>query len=171
MKRGRKCKYETHVKPYFPQIKAWLQTMTEKQIAEKLGVAYSSWNQYKLDYSEFSEFIKKGRHDLVIELKSALIKKAKGFKYKEKKEIYTAISMEEDLYAMLLERGFSTDDLTKMRWVRTEITEKQSLPDVAAANLLLKNYDRDNWANDPQALEIRRHELELQERRIDAAEW
>jgi hypothetical protein len=42
-----------------------------------------------------------------------------------------------------------------------EETTKTALPDVAALNLCLKNYDPDDWANDPQALKIKREELEL----------
>ena len=55
--------------------------------------------------------------------------------------------------------------------VREEVTTKYMKPDVAATNLLLKNYDKENWANDPQALELRKKELELQERRLENGEW
>ena len=43
----------------------------------------------------------------------------------------------------------------------TEITTREVDGDVAAINLLLKNLDRDNWANDPQVLSLRQQELEL----------
>ena len=146
--KGRPNKYETHVKPYLEEIKKWCQTMTEKQIARKLGIAYSSWCLYKNDYSELSETIKKGRQSLVVELKSTLIERAKGFQYTEKKVIKVGGEV-----------------------VREEIYTKSSLPDVAALNLLLKNYDRENWANDPQTLELKKKELELRERQIENNEW
>lgn len=147
-KRGRPNKYETHVKPRLEEIKDMCQKMTEKQIAETLGVAYSSWCEYKNNYSELSETLKRGREALVKELRSTLIKKARGFQYTERKKI--------------VEGGVV---------IREEITEKASLPDVAALNLLLKNYDKDNWANDPQSLEIRKKELELKELQIEANNW
>ena len=34
---GRKSKYETHVKPYLPEIEKWCNTMTEAQICLVLG--------------------------------------------------------------------------------------------------------------------------------------
>lgn len=34
-----------------------------------------------------------------------------------------------------------------------------------------KNYDKENWANDPQMLDIRKKELELRERQIENSEW
>jgi hypothetical protein len=115
-----------------------LQTMTEEQVARKLGVAYSSWNKYKLEFTELTEAIKKGNTNLVGELKSVLKKRAKGFQYEEKK--------------IIKERG---------EIVREEIYVKSALPDVASINLLLKNYDREFWSNDPQILELRKQELEL----------
>ena len=33
---------------------------------------------------------------------------------------------------------------------------------LAALNLALKNYDKENWANDPQLLELKREELRIQ---------
>jgi hypothetical protein len=42
---------------------------------------------------------------------------------------------------------------------------------VAAINLLLKNYDRQNWENDPQALDLRREELELHKKQLELKEW
>ena len=67
-----KDKYGSHVKPYLGDITKWCGTMTEKQMAEKLGIAYSSCCKYKNDHMELSEAIKKGRQNLVAELKSTL---------------------------------------------------------------------------------------------------
>lgn len=146
--KGRPNKYFTHVQPRLEEIKKLCLTMTEKQIAQTLGVSYSCWCDYKNKYSELSDALKKGRESLVLELKSTLIRKAKGFSYSEKKTIK--------------ENGVT---------VREEIYEKASLPDVAALNLLLKNYDKDNWSNDPQMLRIREKELELKEKQIEENNW
>lgn len=146
--KGRPNKYLTNVQPKLEEIKKMCLSMTEKQIAETLGVGYSSFMDYKNKYSELSEALKKGREELVQELRSTLIKKAKGFTYTERK--------------IIKEGGVV---------VKEEIYEKASLPDVAALNLLLKNYDKENWANDPQMQELRLKELELKERQIELNEW
>ncbi|MBR5945046.1 MAG: hypothetical protein IKZ94_08885 [Lachnospiraceae bacterium] len=168
---GRKNRYETHVKPFFKEIEQWCNTMTERQIAEKLGIAYSTWNQYKVDYLELTELLKKGRRDLVTELRSALIRKAKGYEYTETKTISEAVNWPEDLYVLLRESGFTDEQIERSRLVRTEVSKKHMAPDVAALNLALKNYDKDNWANDPQMMKIREKELELRERQIENNEW
>ena len=53
----------------------------------------------------------------------------------------------------------------------TEITTKAALPDVAALNLCLKNYDPENWANDPQALKLKEKELELKQKIAQKDIW
>ena len=67
---GRKSKYETHVKPYLPEIEKWCSTMTEAQICKRLGVGKTAWNEYKKRFPELTESIKRGRTDLVSDLKS-----------------------------------------------------------------------------------------------------
>lgn len=147
-KKGRKNKYYTHIKPHLKYIPDMLQDMTEEQVSKKLGVAYSSWNKYKLEFPELMEVIKKGNTSLVGELKSVLKRRAKGFQYEERK--------------IIKEHGVV---------VREETYVKSALPDVASINLLLKNYDKDNWSNDPQILEVRKKELELREKQIKANSW
>ena len=138
----------THVEPYLDKIKEMCLTMTEAQIAETLGVSYSAWKRYKSRSEQLRSALKKGRQDLVMELRSALIKRAKGFEYTE-----TRI----------------TEEAGKV--TKTETITKYYPPDVAALNLALKNYDPFNWANDPQMIRIREKELELQEKKIEMGEW
>ena len=146
--KGRPNKYFSKVYPYLEKIPEMALNMTERQIAEELGVGYTAFNEYKKLYPELNEALKKGRKALVIELRGTLLKKAKGFQYSEKK--------------ILKENG---------EIVREEIYEKTSLPDVAAINLLLKNYDKENWANDPQELELKKKELKLKEKHLEKNDW
>ena len=62
-------------------------TMSEEQIAQTLGVGYSTFKRYKRDYKPLQDAVKRGRKVLVMELKNALIQKAKGFDYTETKEV------------------------------------------------------------------------------------
>ena len=151
-KAGRKSKYDL-VKENFPQIQKWLKDgLTEAQIAKNLGIAQSSWSLYKTQYSELTELIKSSRETVVDELRGALLKRALGFEYEEQK---TYRKVEDD--------GKIT--------TYTEITKKQALPDVAAINLSLKNYDKDNWANDPQLLALRKLEFEFKKKLAEKDDW
>ena len=152
-KRGRKSAYEITIKPRFSDISEWLKNgATEKQIADNLGVAYSTFNKYKAEKTEFAEFLKNGRKSLVIQLRGALVKKALGFSYVETKTVKTKDENGENIE-------------------RIETTVKTALPDVAALNLCLKNYDPDEWANDPQALKLKEKELELKREIADRDAW
>lgn len=149
---GRKGKYETHVKPYFDQIVKWLNDgATEAMIADQLGIAESTWHDYKNKYSEFAELFKKGRPDLVKDLRGALVKRAKGYDYDEVTE---------------------TVKQTKSGKVVTiEKRKKHMPPDVAALNLALKNYD-DTWHNDDmKTLTMRERELDIKEKKAEADTW
>lgn len=168
---GRKNNYETYVLPYLPQIEEWSRTMTEAQIIEKLGIGKTAWYGYKKSHSELTERIKKGRQNLVIELRGALIRRGLGYKYKETKTVTEQVHWSEDEYFSLLDAGFTPEQIKKARLVRTEEATKEMPPDVAALNLLLKNYDKEDWANDPQALELKKQELKLREKQIENNAW
>lgn len=153
-KRGRKSAYEIYIKPRFSEISEWLKNgATEKQIYENLGVSRNCFYKYKKEKEEFGELLKNGRKSLVLQLRGALVKKALGFSYVEKKIIRS--------------RDMTGEPFTE----RIEETVKQSLPDVAALNLCLKNYDSDEWANDPQNLAIKKEELELKKKAFEEGNW
>lgn len=152
MKRGRKGKYETDIKPRFDEITHWLRSgASEKQIYENLGITKDTFYRYKRNYKEFYDLLKNGRQALVMQLRNTLIKKAMGFEYTEVKQ-----------YAR-------EENGNKVTYV--EKTTKTALPDVAALNLCLKNYDPDNWANDPQALKMKEKELELRREIAEMDDW
>lgn len=136
----------------FDNIEKYLgEGYTERSIAEVIGVGYSTWCKYKDEKIEFQEVIKRGRQKLVGELKKALIKKAMGFTYTEKKYYIT-----ED-----------EDGNTKKH---TELYERQALPDTASLNLALKNYD-DEWANDPALLTLKKQAFELEKMIASEKHW
>ena len=148
---GRKSKYETHVEPHLEHIRAWVVSMTEAQIAERLGISEQSLNTYKREHPELMEAIVQGRQDLTTGLKDALRKKAFGYTYTETK---TVIRREGD---------------KEIRYI--EKYEKVAHPDTGAIHLLLKNID-DNWHNDDsRILELKEMELELRRTKMEQEEW
>ena len=149
-KRGRKSKYESYIKPHLAEISEWVQTMDEEQIARRLGVAESTWHDYKNKHPELSEAVKAGRQDLISEIKSALKMRAKGFEYEEKKT-YTKVG----------DNGSA---------VYEEVTTKYSPPDVAACNSILQNLDPE-WRRDKAIYNLRVQELKLKKRIAEANNW
>ena len=148
---GRNNKYETHIKPNLEQIKEWIETQTEKQICERLGVAVSTFENYKAKHKELQEALLQGKQDLVSELKSALKKKAKGFEYEEQKTI-----------------------IRQYDGKRTEVVEKYkkyAVPDTVAIHLLLKNLDKD-WTNDDKTtIELKKRQMDINEKKVEEDNW
>lgn len=147
---GRPNKYETNVKPRFPEIKEWLKAgATDKEIAENLGVNKNVFCKYKSEFNELNELCKNERQKAVQEIKAALFKRAKGFVYIETKVV-------ED---------------NEGRWKKETYT-KQALPDPTSAMMLLRHWDKENeWTNDPATLELKKKELELKKEHLERTEW
>lgn len=152
---GRNYLYETHVKPRFKEIRKWLNGgATEKQVAKNLGVSYASWNNYKRDNPELDELCKEPRTELVEDLKGALVKRALGFSYEEKKQ-------------------YITEDELGNKKKHTEITTKQALPDTTAIFGALKIYDQNKLDYDIQAqsIDLKRQEFELRKEMAENEKW
>lgn len=152
-KMGRPSVYDARIKPYLPQIHEWIQEKSENQIAKILGVSISAWRKYREAHPEFKEALKRGRDDLVKTLYNTLIKKAQGFQYTEAKTVE------------------ERDENGNLIITRKETYTRTALPDVAALHLLLKNYDKENWADNPQMLELKKQEIEIQKQKADEAAW
>lgn len=147
---GRKNKYETHVKPHLKDIPKWYETMTEGQIAKKLGIAPSTFELYKIKYPELVDCLCRGKEILVDDLKDSLRKKAKGFYYTETKRTFV-----------------ENDKGEQISGVKVEQTEKYAAPDTGAIHLLLKNLD-DDWRNDDKAtVDLKREKLELDKQKTN----
>lgn len=149
-RQGRKSKYESSVKARFDDIKRWCESgATDKEIIEMLGISTSTFYDYLSKHGEFSELLKSSRKVPVREIKAALYRRATGFQYVDVQEI--------------------EEDGAIIRRIRNV---KTALPDPASAMILLKHWAKDEgWTNDPQALEIRKQELELKQRQIEEGTW
>ena len=131
------------------EIEDWArQGATNEIIAKRLGISRGTLWTYTKEFPDVLDALKRGRENLTIDLMSALIKKAVGYKYKETKRYI--------------------DENGKKK---VEEIEKYSHPDVAAINLALKNYDPDNWSNDPKLQKLREEELELKKKQMENNMW
>lgn len=164
--KGRPSKYELNVKPRFNEIKEWLNLgATDKEIAANLGINKATLCDYKNLYPEFSELIKNGRKSPVIQIKAAMLKRAIGFQYEEKKVTTQVIKFKDEVLGEI-----------PAQVIRTEITTKTALPDTAAGLVLLQHWDLNEngttkWSRDPSNREIKQRELELKEKVAEENSW
>lgn len=127
-----KSKYETHVKDKLVLVEGWARNgLTDEQIAKNLGVAYSTFREYKKKYSALSAALKKGKEVIDFEVENALLKRALGYRYKE------------------ITKEFS--EATGKLEVTKEV-EKEVAPDTTAQIFWLKNRKPQEW-RDKQDIE------------------
>ena len=140
---GRPSEYETEVKPHLEDIRKAVEAgATDKEIADAFGLAVSTIYEYKKKYKEFSAAFARGRKEVVIEIKAALLKKALGFEYEEEKRVARKDKNGENI--ILLEKY-----------------KRQCLPSETAAAMLLRNYDETWRDNDHASAELKRQEADL----------
>lgn len=142
-KRGRKSVYETHIKPRLDDIRKWRKGgATLETISTALDVSSTTFCKYLKEKPEFADAYKKGKIELVMDLRGELSRIAFKHTLETKKQF------------------IKRDLVTGHEILHTQIFTKEVDGDIAAINLLLKNLD-ENWSNDPQNLALRKQELEL----------
>lgn len=150
---GRPNKYESHIKPYLKQIAEWKKNgATDEQVCEQLGVSRSVFYAAKAKYKEFSDVLKNSRENFVADLRGELARLA--FKH-----------------SLETVKVYSKTDEDGQTVTYKEKTSKEVDGDIAAIHLLLKNLDKDNWADNPQGLKIKQQELELKKLIAEAANF
>ena len=149
-KRGRKSKYETEVLPHLDEIREAVKNgATLDEIANALGIAKSTLCKYKAEKEELSDAFTHGRAKIIIDIRAALLKKALGYEYQEKKQY---IKKDEDGEAVTY----------------TEITTKHQAPSETAGAMLLRNYDEGWIDRDSVSTRLREQELELKKALAEA---
>jgi len=145
MKKRRLTKYDTHVEPRLIEIEGWARDgLIDEQISKNLGVAYSTFREYKDKYSALSAALKRGKEVIDREVENALLKRALGYNYDE-------VTKER-----LIKKDVKGDPMTDLHgfpiaeMVTTKIVTKQVVPDTTAQIFWLKNRKPDNWRDKQQ---------------------
>lgn len=138
-------------------IKRWIgEGMTVESIADTLGM--SKQTLYKWVNIDDVNAIKNSRQPAVEKLESTMFKTATGYTKRVKK------------YAKLkfcnYENGKKVEEWEEIKEYEEEIYYP---PDTTAGIFLLKNWGK--YMNEPRALEIRKKELELKEKQVNAQMW
>ena len=125
-----KGKYEYWLTPEgLLKLEAWARDgLIDEQIAKNMGITPSTLYEWKKNYSEISESLKKGKEVVDIQVENALLKRALGYSYKEIKEEKTVDGK------------------------RVTVTTKEVVPDTTAQIFWLKNRRSERW-RDKQDIE------------------
>ena len=108
-------------------LEAWARDgLTDEQIAHNCGIGVRTLYEWKKEYRQISQALKKGKEVVDVEVENALLKRALGYSYTE-----------------------TTRELRDGALVVTKRVSKEVAPDVGAAAFWLKNRKRDVWRDKP----------------------
>lgn len=113
------------------KIEGWARDgLTDEQIANNIGIAVSTLNNWKNKYVELMESLKRGKEVVDREVENALLKRALGYSYNE----------------VTKERVLNPKSL-KYEMVETKVITKEVNPDTTAQIFWLRNRKNKDWSN------------------------
>ena len=101
---------------------------TFEDIANRIGISYSTLRKWRKDYPEINDALKKGREIIDYKVENALLKSALGYKTKETK------------VTTIIRHGKVVETIK-------ETTDKEQAPNVSAAQCWLYNRLPKKWKN------------------------
>lgn len=159
-KTGRKSSWGK-IQLAFPTIKERLTAGDpEWAVAKRIGVAYSTWNKYKVEKKELSELIKECRGNSVVNLVASMYDAANGG-VKQVKKIMK-------LKTVTYDNG---KKIKEEEHLEEYVEEIYIPPNITAGIFLLTNWDKKHYSRDPHAKDAKLRELKLKEEQMKEGEW
>ena len=150
---------EEKINESLSKIESWVaEGLTDKEIAEKLDIPYSTFRRYKREKSELKSAIAQGKDKKNENVIQALYKNCTGFKYYEE----TPVKVKEEVIA-----DDGTTVLVKER-VEVKSIKKYKPPDLAAQKYWLNNRDKTKWQDDPYKVSNDKKLIKLKEKEINS---
>lgn len=150
---GRPSKYKEFVEPYLEDIRKWVAAgATMEEVADALGLNVKTISEHCKKYPDLKSAFTRGRVAVCCNIKAALLKKALGFEYEEKRQSITK----------------GKDGKKK---VYTEIYTRYCPPSETAAAMMLRNIDPTYRDQDSAVVALRQQEAELRKKIAEADKW
>lgn len=133
-----KGKYERWLEPDgLLLLEAWARDgLTDEQIAENMGIAPSTFYEWRNKYPEISESLKKGKEVVDTMVENALLKRALGYRYDE-----------------ITQERTKNPETGEELLVTTKVMTKEVQPDTTAQIFWLKNRKPKTWRDKPEHTE------------------
>ena len=145
-KTGSPSQYASKVKPYLEDIARYTRCgVTEGQLCEFYNVGKTQWAQYKKDNAELNETLLKAKQELKTDLINKSYEVAVGYTYEET----TTVEYK--------------DKEGNVKNIKTTTYKRHAKADAGMLQFLLINRFPEEFARDPQMLELRKKALKLQE--------
>lgn len=159
---ARSDSYEELIEESLDKIECWVESgATDKEVAEKLGISYSTYRKYKGTNVALKVRIATAKDKKNQEVEKALYKNALGYDYYE--DVVSKLKVEE-----LAEDGKTI--LTK-EVIEINSIKKHSPPNLGAEKYWLNNKVKGHWKDDPHKVDNDKKLTKLKEKQIDQGAW
>jgi len=130
---------------------------TDKEIANKLEVSYSTFKKYKVNHSALNTLMAECKNKKNEEVEQALFKCCTGYTYEE--EVITKVKEEvlaEDSATVLVQERVKVSKVKKFKG-----------PELAAQKYWLNNKKKAKWQEDPHKVKNDKKLTELKEKEVE----
>lgn len=131
---------------------------TDKEIAEKIGISYSTFKRYKASNKDLKDLMAQCKDKKIEAVEQSLFKLANGYEYEEE----ALIKVKDEVLA-----EDNTTVLTKERVISKRI-KKYKCPELAAQKYILNNMKKAKWAEDPNKVINDKKLTKLKEKEVNA---
>lgn len=154
--------YQDLIERRLNEIETWVeQGDTDKEIAEKLGIGYSTFRKYKTDSVALKGAIATGKDKANQAVEKALLKIAKGYHFYEE----TAFKVKEEV----------VDEVTKevlvKESVKVQSVKKYARPDINAQKFWLINRQNTKWKDDPNKVANDKELIKIKKKQVEDSGW
>lgn len=156
---ARSDSFQEIIESRLSEIESWVEKGdTDKEIAEKLGMGYSTYRKYKTDSVALKGAIATGKDKANQAVEKALLNNCLGYKYYE--EVATKVKEEvlaEDGKTILIKES-----------VVVKAVKKYAKPDLAAQKFWLINRSNRKWQEDPNKVDNDKKLIKLKEKEVSS---
>lgn len=156
--KNKKTKLETVLIPNAKEIaKMQDQGISERNIAKRLGISYTTWKNYKKKLQEYLQEHEEVDEEKIKNVEAAMYEAAIGIS----KTVQKAMKVKQILY----DNGKRVKEEERIEYYYEDIYIP---PSVSAGQFLLKNWDKANYSNNPAELKQKKEEFEYKK---TSEEW
>lgn len=149
---------DDEIKSQIPLIISLLKEgVTEKNIAENMGISYATFKRKKAQIKELKEAIEEFDDSRNKEVEEALFKLCKGYHYYE--EVPTKVKVE---------TRSSDGSITIAEEVHVSNIKKYKGPELAAQKYWLNNKKSAHWKDDPNKVKNDKETLKLKKKELES---
>lgn len=107
------------------KLEAWARNgLTDEQVASNIGISVRTLYNWKNKHVQIFQALKRGKEVIDIEVENALLKRALGYDYEEKKEVQRVVDGKKYHEKVLIKKHIPGDTTAQIFWLKNRKPEE-----------------------------------------------